>query len=49
MLIVSETIQGVAATQLVRGEVYDRVAEYSAPALLPPRIAREVSVSIAEQ
>ena len=38
-LIVSETIQALPAPKLVRPDAYERVATYSAPALLPPRAA----------
>ena len=40
-LIVAETIHGRAAPRLVRPEAYERLATFSAPALLPPRVERE--------
>jgi len=41
LLLVSECIQAQPAARLVRPEVYDRVAMYAAPALLPPRHSAE--------
>lgn len=36
-LLVAETVQALPAPSLVRPEVYERVATYAAPMLLPPR------------
>merc|ERR1712196_34083 len=38
-LIIAEVVHAAPAAKLIKGDMYDRVATYSAPALLPPEEA----------